>query len=87
MNKTTYKNYYYLVYKLRNSSTLWIVDESIYKKHFLKRIKNFYSNEEVYYVISKKYSNEYIKNKLYSKFIKFEIFKIDNKCKMVHNTE
>ena len=30
---------------------------------------------------------DYIKNKLDSKFIRFEIFKVDRKCKLVHNTE
>ena len=94
MNKTMnqnykegYKNYYYLLYKLRSSYTLWIVDESLNKKDLLDRIKNFYSEKEVYYIVSKKYSIEHIKNKLDSKFIRFEIFKLDNKCKLVHITE
>lgn len=90
MNKTIhsgYQDYYYLLYKLRNSPLLWIVDESVYKKDLLKRIKNFYSDKEVYYIISKKYSVEHIKNKLDSKFIRFEIFKTDNSCKLLHNTE
>ena len=68
MNKTMnqnykegYKNYYYLLYKLRNSPLLSIVDESIYKKDLLEKIKNFYSDKEVYYIVSKKYSIEHIK--------------------------
>lgn len=87
MNKTNYHKYYYLLYKLRNSPTLCIVDESVYKKDLFERIKHFYSDKEVYYIISKKYSMDYIKNKLDSKFIRFEIFKVDRKCKLVHNTE
>ena len=93
MNKTKYKkyldysDYFYLLYKLRNSPILWIVDESVYKKDLLERIKHFYSDKEVYYIISKKYSMEDIKNKLDSKFIRFEIFKTDKMCKLVHNTE
>ena len=82
-----YTNYYYLLYKLRNSSTFWIVDESIYKKDLLERIKNFNSKKEIYYIVSKKYSIEYIKDKLDSKFIRFEKFKIDSNCKLLHNTE
>ena len=54
MNKDS-QDYYYLLYKLRNSPLLWIVDESIYKKDLLERIKHFYSDKEVYYIISKKY--------------------------------
>jgi len=90
MNKPNYKDYhdyYYLLYKLRNSPTLWIVDESVYKKELLERIKHFYTDKEVYYIVSKKYSMDYIKNKLDSKFIRFEIFKVDSKCKLVHITE
>ena len=87
MNKTNYHKYYYLLYKLRNSPTLCIVDESVYKKDLFERIKHFYSDKEVYYIISKKNSMDYIKNKLDSKFIRFEIFKVDRKCKLVHNTE
>ena len=82
-----YKNYYYLLYKLKNSPLLWIVDESLNKKDLLDRIKNFYSEKEVYYIVSKKYSIEHIKNKLDSKFIRFKIFKIDNKCKLIHYKE
>lgn len=90
MNKPNYKDYhdyYYLLYKLRNSPTLWIVDESVYKKELLERIKHFYTDKEVYYIVSKKYSMDYIKNKLDSKFIRFEIFKTDKRCKLVHITE
>lgn len=87
MNKTDYKDYYYLLYKLRTSPTLWIIDESVYKKDLLERIKYFYSNNEVYYIVSKKYSMEYINEKLDSKFIRFQTFKIDNKCQLLHNTE
>ena len=90
MNKIMHKDYheyYYLLYKLRNSPILWIVDESVYKKDLLERIKHFYSDKEVYYIISKNYSMDYIKNKLNSKFTRFEIFKTDSKCKLVHNTE
>ena len=86
-NSVDYNDYYYLLYKLRNNNILWIVDKSIYKKDLLERIKDFYSEKEVYYIISKKYSINYIKNKLNSKFKRFQIFKIDNKCKLVHNTE
>ena len=87
MNKIGYQNYYYLLYKLRNSPTLWVVDESVYKKDLLERIKHFYSDKEVYYIISIKYSMDYIKKKLDSKFIKFTTFKLDNECKLIHNTE
>ena len=82
-----YHDYYYLLYKLKNSPTLWIVDETIYKKDLLERIKHFYSDKEVYYIVSKKYSKEYINEKLDSKFIRFQTFKLDNKCKLVHITE
>lgn len=82
-----YHDYYYLLYKSRNSPTLWVVDESVYKKDFLERINNFHSEKEVYYIVSKKYSTEYINEKLESKFIRFQIFKVDSKCKLVHNTE
>ena len=47
MNKTNYHKYYYLLYKLRNSPTLCIVDESVYKKDLFERIKHFYSDKEV----------------------------------------
>ena len=87
MNDKDYHDYYYLVYKLRKSPALWIVDESVYKEDLLKRIKHFYSDKEVYYIISKKYSIDYIKKKYDSKFIRFQVFKVDSKCKIVHSTE
>lgn len=87
MNRIIHKDYYYLLYKLKNSSSLWIVDKSVNKNDLLERIKDFYSEKEVYYIVSKKYSNDYIKNILDSKFIRFKTFKVDNKCKFIYNTE
>lgn len=81
-----YQDYYYLLYKLKNSPTLWIVDESIYKKDLLERIIYCQSDKEVYYIVSN-YSIDYIKNKLDSKFIRFEIFEVDLNCKIEYNTE
>ena len=40
MNKTNYHKYYYLLYKLRNSPTLCIVDESVYKKDLFERFNS-----------------------------------------------
>ena len=90
MNKTNsygYKNYYYLLYKLRKDPILWIVDESINKDDLLYRIKNINSKEEIYYIVSKKYSQEYIKDILDTKFFRFQKFKVDQNCKIEYNTE
>jgi hypothetical protein len=85
--KKLYNKYYYLLYRLRNNTTFWIVDESIYKNELIQEIKNFYSNKEVYYIFSKIYPIEYIEKKLDTKFVRFKIFTIDNKCKLEYKTE
>ena len=87
MNKTNYQDYYYLLYKLRSDPKLWIIDESDNKFYLINKIKNIKSNKEVYYIVAKKHTVNYIKDKLDSKLKKFEIFKVDSKCKLVHNTE
>lgn len=90
MNKiihSDYQDYYYLVYKLRKDPILWIVDESINKYDLLYRIKNINSKEEIYYIISKKYSLEYIEDILDTKFFRFQKFKVDQHCKIEYNTE
>jgi hypothetical protein len=82
MNKT----YYYLLYKLRSHPTLWIIDESDNKFYLINKIKKIKSNEEVYYLVEKEHTVNYIKDKLDSKLKKFVIFKMDSKCKLIHNS-
>lgn len=49
---------YYLIYKIKSSPTLWIVNiyETIDKK-LIEYIENFQSSQEVYYIVSKKNNN------------------------------
>lgn len=52
-------NIYYILYKIPNSTFLWIVDESIDKNELLNRLYNSFSfdnNEEIYYLIGQKYN-------------------------------
>ena len=57
------------------------------KKIYLKELNIFIQIKKFIISFQKKYSMDYIKNKLDSKFIRFGIFKVDRKCKLVHNTE
>tara|TARA_B100001057_G_C22139826_1_gene677798 strand:+ start:190 stop:456 length:267 start_codon:yes stop_codon:yes gene_type:complete len=44
-------DYYFLLYKLKNSKILWIVRISDYIDELEEHIKNFISNIEKYYIV------------------------------------
>lgn len=68
-------NYYYLVYKVKNSNILWIFDESNNKDELFNRISDVNSNNETYYIIKKKYNKEIIDIISKTKFKRFKKFK------------
>ena len=78
---------YYLVYKLKNSSALWLSDESIHIDDLYRKIYNFISDKENYYIIRKKYSIDYINNILNTKFRGFNTFKLDSNCELIYTTK
>jgi hypothetical protein len=67
---------YYLLYKLKNSKILWVaqVTDHYYKLKY--SIRNFSSDIESYYIVSKKvpYSEIDVKFKQFTKFTKFTKF-------------
>jgi hypothetical protein len=87
MNDNTYHEYYYLLYKLKSDSTLWIIAESINENELLERIKNFYSYKEIYYIIFKKYTKDYIKTLINLKQKRFQKFIFDDNCQITYNTD
>ena len=53
-------NIYYILYRNPNSQFLWIVDESMNKNELLDKLLNSYpfdKNEEIYYLIGRKYNS------------------------------
>lgn len=81
------KYLYYLVYKLKTSSTLWISGESTNVDDLYRKIYNFISDKENYYIIRKKYTNEQIDNIFNTKFKGFKIFNLDEKCEIIYKTK
>lgn len=78
-----FRKYYYLLYKLRTNSTLWIVDESVYIEDLIDRIKDFQESDDEYYIVSKKITEETIKS---FKFKRFKTFNYNNHCKLEYIT-
>ncbi len=80
-------NYYYLLYKIKNNSTLWIVDEDYNKKILLNRIKEVSSSrKETYFVVKKRYMQSKLENMIDDKFKQFRQFKIDRFCTIIYKT-
>ena len=82
-NSDTLITCYYLLYKLKNNEILWIVKTSDDFYELKKPIKNFFSNIEKYYIVSKLIS--------YSEFNlnvkQFNRFKPDSDCDIVYETD
>ena len=74
---------YYLIYKLYNSETLWIVKISDILYDLKKSIRYFFSETEQYYIISKKihFSQTMFDIK------QFTILYLDETCKVLFETE
>jgi len=81
------KYLYYLVYKLKTSSTLCISDESTNVDDLYRKIYNFISDKENYNIIRKRYTIEQIDNILNTKFKGFKIFNLDGKCELMYTTK
>ena len=70
---------YYLVYKVKSSPTLWIVN--IYEKinnDLIEYVENFHSLQEVYYLVSSNNSSLDIDN-----IKQFTTFNLDNNCELI----
>tara|TARA_Y100000591_G_scaffold247537_1_gene218639 strand:- start:4486 stop:4722 length:237 start_codon:yes stop_codon:yes gene_type:complete len=72
---------YYLLYKLTNSEILWIVDIGYNYYSLKKRVKDFRSKYETYYIVSK-----LIDNDLDIYFKQFTRFHIDKNCELLFQT-
>lgn len=72
---------YYLVYKIKSSPTLWIVNvyETIDKK-LINYVENFQSSQEVYYIVSKK---NYNYNNYYQNIKQFTILNLDDDYELI----
>ena len=84
-----YYNYYYLVYKNKFSSILWITDESddlnmIIDKIDTYDIVNLRKYNEGYFVFMKTYNKLQYKIKQYEKFKGFKQFDIDSKTDLIY---
>lgn len=72
---------YYLLYKLTNSEILWVVDIGYNYYSLKKRVKDFRSKHETYYIVSK-----LINNDLDIYFKQFTRFRIDKNCELLFQT-
>ena len=84
-----YFNYYYLVYKNKFSSILWITDESEDLNMIIDKIDtydllNLRKYNEGYYVFMKTYNKIQYKIKQYEKFKGFKQFDIDSKTDLIY---
>ena len=70
---------YYLLYKVKSSPTLWIINiyETI-NKELIEYVENFISLEEVYYLVSSNNSSLDIDN-----IKQFTTFNLDNNCELI----
>lgn len=68
---------YYLLYKLKISPILWIVNIDLNYQILNKHIKDFKSNEENYYIMCKKLEEDNFSNNI----LEFKNFTIYNKDK------
>lgn len=80
-------NYYYLLYKLKHYPTLWIVDESKSKTRLYKKIKNFSSNDETYYIVKKKLDRDEYQENLQKKFKRFKNYEIKKNSNIIFSTK
>ena len=81
-----YYKYYYLVYKLKSSPLLWIIEESEYFTELKERIKNFVSNIENYYIIMTSYNKKELTKINNTKFKRFENFTVNKNCEIIYQT-
>lgn len=82
-----YYKYYYLVYKLKSSAQLWIIEQSEYFTELKERIKNFASNIENYYIIMTSYNKKELTEINNTKFKRFKNFNINKNCEIIYQTE
>jgi hypothetical protein len=85
-NYFNYSNYYYLLYKINSSPTLWIVAESVSFKELYKKIRNYKSNDSNYSIIQKRYNKQELEEILNCKFKRFQKFTIDKNCRLIIKT-
>ena len=78
----TYYNYY-LLYKLKSGSAYWIIDEDINPDELIEKIENFYSIDEMYYIVEKEISRKLPLPK-FKRFRKFNIY--NRKCNIIYRT-
>lgn len=81
MNTYNLYNNYYILYKIKTSPILWVVDilENI-NDELIKNIQNYTSDIETYYLIYKVNDNTDILKR-------FNKFKIDNSCKLITSSD
>lgn len=81
MNTYNLYNNYYILYKVKSSPILWVVDilENI-NDDLIKNIQNYTSNIETYYLIYKVDDNTDILKR-------FTKFKIDNSCQLITSSD
>ena len=68
--------YYYLLYKINESNTYWILDESDRLNDLKKQIRNVKSKDEKYYIVYKKYSEDIIDALLQVEFKRWRQYKM-----------
>ena len=79
-------NFFYQIYILKNSKTMWIVRESEDYKELKSNINGFISKDERYMIVRVKYTEDEINSILNSKFKRFQKFIFDRSDKIVFDT-
>ena len=81
-------NIYYLLYKLNNNRTFWIVDIDDNFELFIENYNDYLSNYDKYFIVERKISSfqlENIENILYKK--QFQIFIFTKNDKIIYITK
>ena len=73
---------YYLIYKLKHSPTMWIINVMEHPYDFYEQLKNINSDSEKYYIIMKNVKDIYDE----LEFKRFTIFKKDKYCEIISET-
>lgn len=74
---------YYLLYKLKHSPTMWVINVMEYPDEFYDKFKNIKSPDEKYYIVMKNVEN--IEDEL--DFKRFTIFNKDQNCHIINESK
>ncbi len=78
--------YYYLLYKLNDTKTYWIIDESESLSYLKKQIRNVKSKDEKYYIVYRTYRDDIIDALVKLEFKRWRPFKMTDETNIIFRT-